>query len=98
MQSVVDTLIAPMPTKVKQVAADTVYDSNCVYKSFENHFSHIYIVIPNQAEPSIGRYKRILGNRLHSCELTRQRQEGIIGCSILNKMTCFSLAVIRSKF
>ena len=42
-----------------------------------------------QAERAIGRYKRILGNQLHSRELTRQRQEAIIGCSILNKMTVF---------
>jgi hypothetical protein len=31
-------------------------------------------------------------------ELERQRQEAIIGCNILNKMTCISLAEIRSKF
>ena len=52
----------------------------------------------NQAERAIGRYKRILGNRLHSREFERQRQEAIIGCSILNKMVCISLAEIRSKF
>ena len=52
----------------------------------------------NQAERAIGRYKRILGNRLHSREFERQRQEAIIGCSILNKMTCTTLAEIRSEF
>lgn len=52
----------------------------------------------NQAERAIGRYKRILGNRLHSREMTRQRQETIIGCGILNKMVCLTLAEIRSKF
>ena len=52
----------------------------------------------NQAERAIGRYKRILGNRLHSREFTRQQQEAIIGCSILNKMTCISLGEVRSKF
>lgn len=52
----------------------------------------------NQAERAIGRYKRILGNRLHSREFERQRQEAIIGCSILNKMICLTLAEIRSKF
>ena len=52
----------------------------------------------NQAERAIGRYKRILGNRLQSREFIRQRQEAIIGCSILNKMTCLTLGEIRSKF
>lgn len=52
----------------------------------------------NQAERAIGRYKRILGNRLYSREFTRQRQEAIIDCSILNKMTCLTLAEVRSKF
>jgi hypothetical protein len=135
--SVVDKLIAPMPNKVKQVTADTAYDSNNVYNSLNNHFSRVDIVIPprnnvsdekhhhwmrnrnlreikcygrmkwqsdrdygkrNQAERAIGRYKRILGNRLHSREFERQRQEAMIGCSILNKMTCLTLAEIRQKF
>ena len=126
-----------MPNKVKQVTADTAYDSNAVYNSLDNHFSRVDIVIPprnnstdkkhhhwmrnrnlreikcygrmkwqsdrdygkrNQAERAIGRYKRILGNRLHSREFERQRQEAIIGCSILNKMTCITLAEIRLKF
>ena len=52
----------------------------------------------NQAERAIGRYKRILGNRLHAREFERQRQEAIIGCSILNKMICLTLAEIRQKF
>jgi len=52
----------------------------------------------NQAERAIDRYKRILGNRLHSREFTRQRQEAIIGCSILNKMTCISLGENRLEF
>ena len=52
----------------------------------------------NQAEGAIGRYKRILGNRLHSHEFERQRQASIISCSILNKMTCLTLAKIRQIF
>lgn len=135
--SVVDELISPMPNKVKQVTADTAYDSNKIYHSLDKNFSNVDIVIPprnnatdekhhhwmrnrnfreikcygrmkwqndrdygkrNQAERAIGRYKRILGNRLHSREFTRQRQEAIIGCSILNKMTCISLGENRSKF
>jgi hypothetical protein len=46
----------------------------------------------NQAERASGRYKRILGNRLHAREFERQRQEAIIGCRILNKMVCLTLA------
>lgn len=52
----------------------------------------------NQAEIAIGRYKRILGNRLHSREFTRQQQEILIGCSILNKMTGMTTAPARQKF
>ncbi len=135
--SVVDELISPIPNKVKQVTADTAYDSSAVYDLLDKNFSYVDIVIPprknardekhhhwmrnrnlreikcygrlkwqsdrdygkrNQAERAVGRYKRILGNRLHSREFTRQRQEVIIGCSILNKMICISLGENRSKF
>lgn len=127
-----------MPNKIKQITADTAYNSNAVYDLLDRSFSYVDIVIPpranaidekhnhwmrnrnylreiqcydrmrwqsdrddgkrNQAERAIGRYKRILGNRLHSREFERQRQEAIIGCSILNKMTCISLGKNRSKF
>ena len=40
----------------------------------------------NNSELAIQRYKRILGNRLHAREFERQKQEAIIGCSVLNKM------------
>ena len=46
----------------------------------------------NHSECAIGRYKRILGR-----EFLRQQQEAIIGCSILNKMMCVTLADIRPK-
>ena len=135
--SVVDNLVKPMSKQVKQVTADTAYDTNNAYNLFGKKFSNVDIVIPprsnaidekhnhwmrnrnlreikyygrmqwqtnrdygkrNQAERAIGRYKRILGNRLHSREFERQRQEAIIGCSILYKMTCLTLAEIRQKF
>ena len=135
--SVVDNLVKPMSKQVKQVTADTAYDTNNAYNLFGKKFSNVDIVIPprsnaidekhnhwmrnrnlreikyygrmkwqtnrdygkrNRAERAIGRYKRILGNRLHSREFERQRQEAIIGCSILNKMTCLTLAEIRQKF
>jgi Transposase DDE domain len=51
----------------------------------------------NHSECAIGRYKRILGNKLHAREFKRQQQEAIIGCSILNKMMCITLAEIRPK-
>ena len=55
----------------------------------------------NNSELAIQRYKRILGNKLHardSRDFERQKQEAIIGCSILNKMMCITLGKIRSKF
>jgi hypothetical protein len=51
----------------------------------------------NHSECAIGRYKRILGNKLHAREFLRQQQETIIGCSILNKMMCITLADMRPK-
>ena len=41
----------------------------------------------NYSELAIQRYKKILGNKLHSRKLSRQKQEAMIGCGILNKMT-----------
>jgi hypothetical protein len=41
----------------------------------------------NYSELAIQRYKKILGNSLHARELSRQKQETVIGCGILNKMT-----------
>jgi hypothetical protein len=41
----------------------------------------------NNSELSIQRYKKILGNKLHAREIKRQKQEAMIGCGILNKMT-----------
>ena len=48
----------------------------------------------NNSELAIQRYKRILGNKLHAREFERQKQETIIGCSVLNKMTCITLGEI----
>ena len=41
----------------------------------------------NNSELAIQRYKKILGNKLHARELSRQKDEAMIGCGILNKMT-----------
>jgi len=51
----------------------------------------------NQAELAFSRYKRILGGKLYAREFSRQKQEAIIGCSILNKMTLGLLAENRQK-
>jgi len=52
----------------------------------------------NYSELAIQRYKRILGNKLHARDFARQKQEAIIGCSILNKMMLITLGEIRQKF
>lgn len=41
----------------------------------------------NYAELAIQRYKRIIGNKMHTKDIIRQRNEAIIGASILNKFT-----------
>lgn len=41
----------------------------------------------NYSEITMKRYKEILGNKLHARDLDRQKQEIMIGCGILNKMT-----------
>ena len=41
----------------------------------------------NNSELSIQRYKTILGNQMHARELSQQKNEAMIGCGVLNKMT-----------
>ena len=41
----------------------------------------------NYSELGVQRYKRILGRAMHAREMSRQKQEFMIGCSVLNKMT-----------
>lgn len=45
----------------------------------------------NKSELTIQRYKKILGNRLHSKELNRQKNEALIGCGTINKMTSLGM-------
>lgn len=47
----------------------------------------------NHSELAIQRYKRILGNQLQSREFDRQKQEAMIGCGVLNKMTGLGMPV-----
>lgn len=41
----------------------------------------------NYSELAIQRYKKTLGNKLRRKELSRQKNEAVLGCGILNKMT-----------
>ena len=41
----------------------------------------------NVSETAMQRYKKIIGNTLHSRNFKNQRQEMLIGCSILNRFT-----------
>ena len=47
----------------------------------------------NYSELSIQRYKRILDRAMHSREMSRQKNEAMIGCGILNKMTGIGMPV-----
>jgi len=47
----------------------------------------------NYSELAIQRYKRILGNQMQSREFSNQKQEAIIGCGVLNKMTSLGMPV-----
>jgi len=41
----------------------------------------------NYSELAMLRYKKIIGNRLHARDIFRQKNEAMLGCGILNKMT-----------
>jgi hypothetical protein len=41
----------------------------------------------NISELAVQRYKKIIGNKLHTRKLERQKNEAMLGCSMLNKMT-----------
>ena len=45
----------------------------------------------NNSELAMFRYQKILGNALHARELSRQKQEAMIGCGVLNKMTSLGM-------
>jgi hypothetical protein len=49
----------------------------------------------NKSETGIKRYKVIVGNKLHSRLLEKQKNEIVISCSVLNKMT--SLGMPKSQ-
>ncbi len=45
----------------------------------------------NYSELAIQRYKRILGNQMQSRKMERQKQEALISCGVLNKMTSLGM-------
>jgi hypothetical protein len=45
----------------------------------------------NYSELGVQRYQRILGNVMHAREFSRQKQEAMIGCGVLNKMTSLGM-------
>ena len=47
----------------------------------------------NYSELGVQRYKRILGRAMHAREMSRQKQEFMIGCGVLNKMTSLGMPV-----
>jgi hypothetical protein len=47
----------------------------------------------NYSELAIQRYKRILGNQMQSREFKNQKQEAMVGCGVLNKMTSLDMPV-----
>jgi hypothetical protein len=47
----------------------------------------------NYSELAVQRYQRIIGNAMHARELKCQKQEAVIGCGVLNKMTSLGMPV-----
>ena len=45
----------------------------------------------NCSELAMFRYKKILGDRLHATEFSRQKNEVMLGCGILNKMASLGM-------
>jgi hypothetical protein len=45
----------------------------------------------NYSELGVQRYQRILGNTMHAREISRQKQEAMIGCGVINKMTSLGM-------
>ena len=45
----------------------------------------------NYSELGVQRYKRILGRAMHARKMPRQKQEFMIGCGILNKITSLGM-------
>ena len=47
----------------------------------------------NLSELGVQRYQRILGYMMHARRIERQKQEAMIGCGVINKMTSLGMPV-----
>ena len=47
----------------------------------------------NLSELGVQRYQRILGYMMHARSIERQKQEAMIGCGVINKMTSLGMPV-----
>lgn len=45
----------------------------------------------NYSELAVQRYQKILGDQMHARELSRQKNEAMLGCGIINKMTSLGM-------
>jgi hypothetical protein len=45
----------------------------------------------NYSELGVQRYKRLLGDTMHARDFVRQKQEAMLGCGVLNKMTSLGM-------
>nr|WP_035905692.1 hypothetical protein [Legionella sainthelensi] len=43
------------------------------------------------SELAMRSYQKILGNTMHARDFVRQKQEAMIGCGVLNKMTSLGM-------
>jgi hypothetical protein len=47
----------------------------------------------NLSELAMLRYQKILGDTMHARDFDRQKQEAMIGCGVLNKMTSLGMPI-----
>jgi hypothetical protein len=52
-----------MSNKIKQVTADTAYDSNHVYRMLDKQFTHVDIVIPPRSNSTDEKHHHWMSNR-----------------------------------
>ena len=45
----------------------------------------------NLSELAVQRYQRILGDSMHARDMGRQKNEAMIGCGVINKMTVLGM-------
>jgi hypothetical protein len=94
-----DIVIPPQKGAIEHQENEFYRNRNILEKKYHGHIGwqkHRDYGKRNYSELAIQRYKRILGNKLHARDFDRQKQEALIGCSILNKMMCITLGEIRS--